>query len=203
MSNVFFSSDHHFSHRNIIKYSKRLIFCNDEEKEIILNGSEDDKKNLKISDESVKRMDEGLIERWNSVVKPNDTIYHLGDFCFNNFDNIFPRLNGKIIFIEGNHDKLSEEQKAKFAGYHKILETVIFHQRITMCHYCMKVWNKSHAGSWHLWGHSHGSLPDDPNSLSIDVGVDCHHYYPISFHQIQKIMKNKTFKQIDHHGKNV
>jgi calcineurin-like phosphoesterase family protein len=65
----------------------------------------------------------------------------------------------------------------------------------------MKVWNKSHHGAWHLYGHSHGSLPDDINSLSFDVGVDSHDYKPISYEEVKRIMKKKIFKPLDHHGK--
>jgi len=64
----------------------------------------------------------------------------------------------------------------------------------------MRVWNKSHHGALNLYGHSHGSLPDDPHALAIDVGVDCHNFTPISFEQVKKIMSKKTFKPIDHHG---
>ena len=44
------------------------------------------------------------------------------------------------------------------------------------------------------------SLPDDPNSLSMDVGVDCHNFFPVSFEEFDARMKKKTFKPIDHHG---
>jgi calcineurin-like phosphoesterase family protein len=81
------------------------------------------------------------------------------------------------------------------------LEIAVEGQDITLCHYALRVFNKSHHGSWHLYGHSHGTLPDDPNSLSFDVGVDCHNYFPISLDQVKKIMSKKTWKPIDHHGK--
>lgn len=42
---------------------------------------------------------------------------------------------------------------------------------ITLCHYSMRSWNKSHYASWCLFGHHHGSL--EPYGLSFDVGVDC------------------------------
>jgi calcineurin-like phosphoesterase family protein len=75
------------------------------------------------------------------------------------------------------------------------------HSLIVMCHYAMRVWNRSHRGAWMLYGHSHGSLPDDPGALSIDVGVDCHDYTPISHDDIGRIMAKKTWKPIDHHGR--
>ena len=55
----------------------------------------------------------------------------------------------------------------------------------------MRVWNKSGHGRWQLFGHSHGNLPDDPKSLSIDVGVDCHGYHPISFEKVRSLMAKK------------
>ena len=84
--------------------------------------------------------------------------------------------------------------------------TIRIHDRgesksIVLCHYAMKIWNKSHHGVWHLYGHSHGTLPDDPYSMSFDVGVDCHDFKPLGFDDIKKIMdKKKKFKPIDHHN---
>jgi len=51
-----------------------------------------------------------------------------------------------------------------------------------------------------LFGHSHGTLPDDANALSIDVGVDCNNYFPFTFDQIKAKMDKKSFKPTDHHG---
>ena len=198
--NYFVSSDHHFFHGNILKYSKRYEFCTKEEINIMENGSPEDIRKLKISDSSIVRMNEGLIEKHNSKVKPKDWVYFLGDFCFRNFELVFPRLNGRITFIQGNHDKDAFQNRDKFFSYHPFgLETTINNQNVVMCHYSMRTWNRSHYGSWMLYGHSHGSLPDDPNALSFDVGVDCHNYYPLSFDDISKIMSKKTFKPIDHH----
>ena len=178
--NYWFTSDTHFGHANIIKYCNRP-FAN------------------------VGEMDDAIIENWNKVVKHDDYIYHLGDFCFGrderDFNSYFRRLNGKIIFIKGNHDKLTwRYRNAFFASYNSYNEIDIEGQKITLCHYAMKVWNKSHRGAWHLYGHSHGSLPDDKNSLSFDVGVDCHEFKPINFEDVKHIMSKKTFKPIDHHG---
>jgi len=204
-NNVWFTSDSHFSHKNILKYCKRVIFCDDTEKDIILNGSDQDKKDLMISDETIQRMNDGLIDNWNSVVKQNDIVYHLGDFMLGpsspeNFDKIFNRLNGKIIFIEGNHDKIALQNKSKFHEYHKYLETTICGQKMVLFHYSMRTWLNQGRLSQMLYAHSHNNLPDDSNSLSFDVGVDCHQYFPISFDQVQSIMKKKVYKSVDHHN---
>jgi hypothetical protein len=60
---------------------------------------------------------------------------------------------------------------------------------ITLCHWCMRVWPKSHYNSWHLYGHSHGKLPSEGKSH--DVGVDNNNFYPLSLIEITKIMKYK------------
>lgn len=105
MSNFFFTSDCHFNHAKIILYSNRKPFYRE--------GVD----NLKdthtwVSDEVAKdccnKMDNGIIDNWNSVVSKDDTVYHLGDFCFtgNNVARDYEkRLNGRVVHINGNHDK--------------------------------------------------------------------------------------------------
>lgn len=175
--NAFFTADHHFGHANIIKYSKRPFSSLDE-------------------------MDETMLSRWNEIIKPNDIVYHLGDLSFFNLNNqsrvLLERLNGVIFYIRGNHDKFNSKIP-RFEWVRDFAEIKIGGQKITLCHYAMRVWNCSHHGAWHLYGHSHGSLPDDPNSLSFDVGVDCWDFYPVSFEQVAERMKQKTFKPVDHH----
>ena len=64
-------------------------------------------------------------------------------------------------------------------------------QLVVLCHYSMRVWDRSHYGSWHLYGHSHGNLPPLKNSL--DVSVDCWGYRPVSIDMIyQDICEQKT-----------
>ena len=54
---------------------------------------------------STEEMDEAMVERWNSVVGPNDTVYHLGDVVINRKSlQILNRLNGDKVLIRGNHD---------------------------------------------------------------------------------------------------
>ena len=71
--------------------------------------------------------------------------------------------------------------------YGSLLEIKLDGQLIVLCHYSMRKWNKSHYGSWHLYGHSHGNLP--PLGLSFDVGVDTNDYYPYSLDDVSNKMK--------------
>lgn len=194
---IMFTSDTHFGHANIIKYSKRPFLFDPS------RGHEDSRNR------DVDGMDEALIKNWNYVVTPDDTIYHIGDFAFyrdqRQTRNVLRRLNGNKILILGNHDKkLEPETLRMFSRVHSYYELTVpdkdvGKQKIVLLHYAMRVWDKSHHGSWHLYGHSHGTLPDDPNSLSFDVGSDCHGYTPISYEQVKKIMLKKHFRPIDHH----
>ena len=175
---TWFTADTHFSHNNIIKYSNRPFASKFE-------------------------MNSKLMENWNIKINQDDTVYHLGDFCFadeQEGQSILDRLNGKKHLIIGNHDKAGVKLKGWESVQH-YKEINVDGQFIVLCHYAMRVWNKSHHSAWQLYGHSHGSLPDDPNALSIDVGVDCHNYAPLNINDIRRIMKKKTWKPIDHHGK--
>lgn len=180
--NTWFTADTHFGHANIIRYCHRPFG-------------------------DVAEMNEAIIANWNKVVAPNDIIYHLGDFAFGrddeDFDRYFKRLSGCIIFVKGNHDRLAWRNRTKFYTFSDSYREIECRgQDITLTHYAMRVWNKSHYGAWNLFGHSHGTLPDDPNARAIDVGVDSHNFTPISFDEVAAIMAKKTFKPIDHHGDN-
>lgn len=57
----------------------------------------------------------------------------------------------------------------------------------------LRVWRGSHRGNWHLYGHSHGTLPDLEDKLSFDVGVDAHDFHPLSYEEVKAIMAKKTW----------
>lgn len=150
-------------------------------------------------------MNSTIINNYNLIVQPEDEFYFLGDFCMGDHskaENYLKQLvpNPKY-FISGNHDKRSTIELYKKYGTYlgKMAEIVIEKTPITLCHYAMRIWNHSHHGAYHLYGHSHGSLPEDPNSLSFDVGTNCSNYKPISWNTVKVRMAKKTFKPIDHH----
>ena len=57
----------------------------------------------------------------------------------------------------------------------------------------MRIWRSDFRGTWHLYGHSHGNLPDKEDRLAFDVGVDCHNFYPLSYDEVKAIMKTKNW----------
>lgn len=180
MPDNFFTADTHFGHANIIRY------CNRPFKDAV-------------------EMNETIIANWNAVVQPDDYVYHLGDFAFWRDHGMTPRdyrrrLNGRIHFIRGNHDKGIEQFRDCFEWLKDYNEITVEGQKIVLMHYAMRVWNRSHHGSWMLYGHSHGSLPDDPHARSLDVGVDCHGFKPVSFNELKRLMAKKHWQPIDHHG---
>lgn len=154
-------------------------------------------------------MNEKLIENWNNVVTNNDIVYTLGDFVFysdqnkNFLANLLNKLNYKEIhLILGNHDKsLKAHHKNLFTScqdYKKItvtdLEAPGGRNHVVLFHYALRTWDMAFHGSWSLYGHSHGTLPDDPKLRSIDVGVDSWNYTPVSYEQIREVMKiRKTY----------
>ena len=102
--------------------------------------------------------------------------------------------------IRGNHESAANSCESAFEwvkDYHELIledkEAYQGKRLIVLSHYAMRVWNSSHHGSWHLYGHTHGELEDLPNSLSFDVGVDCHDFYPISYDEVKTIMSRKNW----------
>ena len=153
-----------------------------------------------------------LVKKHNELVKPGDTVYHLGDFTFGGTDqasSLLRILHGNFKFVYGNHDRALKDFKEVIRFYPDLknrveflgnmAEVIVEGQLITLCHYALRTWNKSHRGSWSLHGHSHGTLPDLLDSMSFDVGIDCHNYRPINMDRVREIMSKKIFKPIDHH----
>jgi len=186
-SKILFSADSHFFHDNIRKYSNRPFV-------------------------NVSEMNEALVNNWNSVVTNDDIIYFLGDFAMGNVEaavEIYKRLNGKEKhLIIGNHDK-DQRIIRMFTTAQQYKKIYVEDQKIILMHYAMRVWDCSHHGSWKprggkdnpsimLHGHSHGSLQG--NNQSLDVGVDCWNYYPITLEQIEeRLVTLPIYSSGDHH----
>jgi calcineurin-like phosphoesterase family protein len=168
MSKVWFTADTHFGHANIIKFSKRPFA-------------------------DVKEMDEALIQNWNDLVGPNDVVWHLGDFGYRNnrtARGYAAALHGQIHIVWGNHDdksaRLEHQKQPIFASAQDYKYLRLNGEKITLLHYGMRVWRNSHHGAWHLYGHSHGTLP--AHHRSFDVGVDAQNYRPVEFDEVKAYM---------------
>ena len=143
-------------------------------------------------------MDAELIRRWNTCVKPDDKIYHLGDFCWGDKKKYLSRLNGQITILKGSHDKDNAFLHLdSMLTISPLKDEYGNPRKIVLCHYAMRAWPYSHYASWHLFGHSHGKLV--PFGLSFDVGVDCWNYYPVSLDEI--VDKMKTLVPFDDYRK--
>lgn len=188
--NFWFTSDNHIGHANIIRYSKRPFV-------------------------DAIEMNRVLRDNWNAVVQQYDIVWMLGDVAFMKYEELVKymnSLNGIKHLILGNHDKVIENNIQRlltdrvFASIQYYKELTIERQKIVLFHYGPRVWNKSHHGSWCLYGHSHGSLP--PMGKSVDVGVDAPFvldgtkpYRPYSFAEIKRFMDKQVLSNEDYHKK--
>ena len=71
--------------------------------------------------------------------------------------------------------------------------------RVVLSHFPIRSWEGMHKGYFHLYGHSHGTLPEN-GTLSFDVGVDSVGYAPISSEEVLKKLSSGKIKTVDGHG---
>lgn len=137
-------------------------------------------------------MEEVMIERFNSVIKPGDRLYHLGDMAWSSYNwNLFvARLQTKELhFIWGNHDKREAEKKyLSVRSWADIRKLKIDGYTTVMCHYAMRSWEGRNNGAFHCYGHSHGKLPGIGRSM--DVGCDTNNFYPWAWEDIRDRLKD-------------
>lgn len=192
LKNVFFTTDLHLFHHNVLKFDKRPF--ND-----------------------VHHMHQVIEERWNETVTPDDTVIYLGDLSFarredkDYVDQMLNRLNGHIHFVLGNHDKFEEVKKLpKLESVQDYLEVRITHmegdkkvETLFCCmHYPIYSWNKKHHGSYMVHGHCHGNLHHGEeasfydNRRVIDVGCMLHDYKPVSYTRIIKKLSHVKIEKL-------
>lgn len=182
---IFFTADTHFYHKNVIKYCNRP-FC------------------------SVEQMNECMIERWNTMVSPKDTVYHLGDFGFANASllaAIRSKLNGAIFLVIGNHDVGKSKKKwldqVGINEVHDWLDFQEFHlshlpelrdedRKVDRSKESSKYFAKHCTvcdDRWRLCGHVHDAWKI--KGKQINVGVDVWDFTPISIELVrEKIYEN-------------
>lgn len=180
---IWFTSDTHFGHKNILTFCERPF-------------------------NSVEEMDNAIIERWNSKVGKDDIVFHLGDFAFasnKRWQELIYKLNGKIYLILGNHDitrwpgnytmqlfdRVENQIMLKIDNKYKVyLNHVPF-----LCY--DGTYRKPEDCTIQLHGHVHeriGNIGKDAQRLQYrfpyqyDVGVDNNNFYPVSWEEILKII---------------
>lgn len=171
MANIFFAGDHHFDHANILTFKR------------------DDGTPLR-EFESVSHMNEHIVNCHNSVVRPGDKTYFLGDVTMDHKSKgleILGRMNGEKILIKGNHDQCKPEAYLKYfkdiRGSHQFEGLVMTHIPI-------------HSESLARWGlNVHGHLHYNvvrmplsqiPDRRYFNVSMERINYTPISLEEVKK-----------------
>ena len=173
---IYFTSDLHFNHTNILKYQKHTRPYS-----------------------SVVEMNRAIISRWNSIISPKDEVWVLGDFFMGNHKEsveLIKYLNGHIHLIRGNHDYFShKEEKELFASVQDYKVLRYEKDKYILCHYPIEEWDGCYYGRIHLHGHCHGNLQRKlPNRF--DIGWDVFQR-PVS---IDEIKSWRTDEKVPHHG---
>lgn len=159
--------------------------------------------------DDLEEMNAAIINSINERVNHDDHLFIIGDFSLGKASEIpkhRERINCQNIhLILGNHCKVirkSPELQSLFSSVQDYLEIYVHdpsgNKQINMFHYPMKSWNNSHKLSWALTGHVHGSLPYENYELGLDCGWNLH-MKPLSYKEINHIMKQKKWKPVCHH----
>lgn len=170
---IYFTSDTHFNHQNILKLCNRPF-------------------------KTIEEHDKALIKNWNHVVKPKDEVYILGDLIMTRSgekaNSLLKQLNGKKYLIVGNHDTYLKDPKfdtSLFVWIKYYYELRYNHKSIILFHYPILEWDDFYGGSIHLYGHVHNTAEDyfkkTLSKRAVNVGVDLTNYTPISIDEVLKL----------------
>lgn len=176
---IWFTADLHLGHKNIIDYCGRPWGDTEE-------------------------MDQALCDIFERNLKAGDVLYVLGDTSFKwksaaAFIETMKIHGVQCHYVFGNHDdkKTRREMRGRCATASYMRHIKVGEQKITLCHYPMRMWRDSQHGAWNLYGHCHGDIEDI--GLQYDVGIDRNDLKPVSFDQLKEIMSAKEQVFINHH----
>jgi calcineurin-like phosphoesterase family protein len=158
---IFFTSDTHFGHGGALGLYRRPF-------------------------PSVAAMNEGLVERWNETVGPDDEVRHLGDFAIRQqrgvTTELLARLQGRKHLLTGNNDPPATTELDGWESVQAYAEIMVDGVALVLCHYPFRSWRGMAKGWINLHGHSHGRLKPQPRQF--DVGVDVWDYRPVTLGEI-------------------
>lgn len=169
------TSDHHFSHQNILKYcAETRPFP------------------------TVEEMNAQLIARWNSRIAPDDEVILVGDaFCSRRMPKeekigILRMLNGRKTLVQGNHD--DHPHLFTEAGFESVQPHVVLDNDILVIHRaCIPehTWERSIARLRNprlvIHGHTHALGPERGRHLN--VAVDRWDLYPVPWSAVEERLK--------------
>lgn len=162
-----FIGDTHFGHKNIINWS-------------------DDRK--KYSD--IQEHDEGLVDIWNSVVRPKDNVFHLGDVAFGKHNlKWVKQLNGNKKLILGNHDTYPVEDYID-AGFNKVFGIVNYKEFI-LSHAPLHTTQLEYRWKYNIHGHIHKPEEYDLDVRYINVNADAIGLTPVTLEEIRGIVHSR------------
>jgi calcineurin-like phosphoesterase family protein len=170
----YFTSDWHLGHEKVIAFSDRPF-------------------------RSVSEMDHTIIYNMTSVLKPGEEMFFLGDLAFRkeSASHFFNSLPEDVDFhwIVGNHDYNTDAYQQYCKSISPLKEIRISKkQYIVMCHYPMIAWNRSHHGSWHLYGHFHRKMQRShelqrrSTGKMLNVNLEFYNYKPLSEIELERLM---------------
>lgn len=161
--NIFFTSDTHFSHANFLTFRDNAGEC-------IRPFT------------SIEEMDETMIERWNSVVRDGDKVYHLGDLSFDKarLPAIMTRLRGSKRLILGNHDDIKRYDLCQY--FKRIALWRIFKEHNFICTHVPLAMDQMRKVTFNVHGHIHEK--PEPSANHICVCVERTNYTPLHLDQI-------------------
>ena len=170
MADTFFIADTHFGEDSVFRYENRPF-------------------------PSVSEMDEEMIRRWNAVVRPGDSVWHLGDFGADGHESeILSRLNGVKYLVKGNHDTKSSADYRSF-GFAEVYDRpVILDGFWILSHDALYV--SANMPYANLFGHVHASpIFRDYSSHHYCVCVERIDYAPVRFGEIKQRVREADTNQ--------
>jgi len=161
-------ADLHLGHSNIIKYCKRPFH-------------------------NVNEMDAIIINNWNAIVHPDDTVYCLGDLaCGPNAKEklklYLPQLAGKIILIKGNHDKQAIKLYKEY-GIAEVYNKRIKYQPLVILSHTPQVVKFPYIN---IHGHIHNNkfMPNS-SGIYMNVSVEATDYKPVNLDDLINRLKSE------------
>lgn len=183
---------------NTIKYKDKEVFSGEQLDHLWFTSDthfSHDKTRIKAARpfDSTREMDKEIIKQWNKIVKPDDIVYHLGDF--GNL-NMLKKLNGRIRLVMGNHERkegLTKEMLLE-AGFDQVYEENVVIEVDGLLMNLIHEPSKNNPGMFNLFGHLHNLCI--VKEFGINVGQDCNYFRPIDFEKIglYKRLKENAYK---------